>query len=118
MLKNSRDVSPPWSLRVHLLSGSCRTFVLVSGPSLFLSSSISRWCVGVGQLEKTLSEERQVSASYRDRIRELEANLDDIASRSEQQQQTISLLVSEKTTLTSQLEGLQSAEAGTTINFH
>lgn len=43
-------------------------------------------------------------------IQELEATLKELSTRADQQQQTISLLVSEKTTLTTSLERLQDAE--------
>jgi hypothetical protein len=44
------------------------------------------------------------------RIHELEAASQELSSRADQQQQTISLLVSEKTALTTSLERLQDAE--------
>ncbi|THH26312.1 hypothetical protein EUX98_g7879 [Antrodiella citrinella] len=68
----------------------------------------------VGQLEQHLSAERETSTVYREQVQELEASIDEQASRSEQQQQTISFLVSEKTALTSQVVRLQSAESDLT----
>ena len=59
---------------------------------------------------QTLENEKGRSASLEERIQDLEATLQEHYSRAAEQQQTISLLVSEKTSLTSSLERLEDAD--------
>lgn len=61
--------------------------------------------------QATIKEERDKSQSLQNRIAELETSLSEMASRAEQQQQTISFLVSEKTTLTTSVERLQDVDS-------
>ena len=50
-----------------------------------------------------------------ERIHELETSLQELSTRADQQEQTISLLVSEKTALTTSVERLQDAD---TSQYH
>ena len=59
---------------------------------------------------RNLESEKGRSASLEERIQDLEATLQEHYSRVAEQQQTISLLVSEKTSLTSSLERLEDAD--------
>ena len=59
---------------------------------------------------QNLENEKGRSGSLEERIQDLEATLQEHYSRIAEQQQTISLLVSEKTSLTSSLEQLEDAD--------
>ncbi|CDO73152.1 hypothetical protein BN946_scf185007.g207 [Trametes cinnabarina] len=61
--------------------------------------------------EKVLADERTNASALRDRIHSLQLSVREYEERVEQQQQTISLLVSEKASLSSSVERLESAES-------
>ncbi|KAI0931438.1 hypothetical protein AcW2_000329 [Taiwanofungus camphoratus] len=63
------------------------------------------------EMDIALHAEQNTSQVLNGRIRELEKNVQEYAGRIEQHQQTISLLVSEKASLTSSLERLQDADS-------
>lgn len=68
-------------------------------------------------MDDALQSERATSQALQIRINSLGATVNDLSDRSEQQQRAISLLVSEKTTLTASLERLQDAESGASNLF-
>ncbi len=68
-------------------------------------------------MDDALQSERATSQALQIRINSLGATVNDLSDRSEQQQQAISLLVSEKTTLVASLERLQDAESGVSNLF-
>lgn len=62
--------------------------------------------------ETALANERATASALRDQVESLERSLREYEERVEQQQQTISLLVSEKASLSAAVERLESAESG------
>ena len=62
------------------------------------------------EAQASLANELSQAKGKDARIEELETSLQELSTRAEQQQQTISLLVSEKTQLTATVERLQDAE--------
>lgn len=70
------------------------------------------------ELERVLEEERSTSQHRQDRVDELKRSLEDANERVGQQQQTITLLVSEKTSLSASLERLQDADTRTYSTFN
>jgi hypothetical protein len=66
-------------------------------------------CLEAQSTDEVLADERSKSRAFQDRISELEAAARDASAL----QDTIALLVSEKSSLSSQLERLQNMEART-----
>ena len=58
-----------------------------------------------------MKEEQETNQTLQARIAELEGSLEEVSGRAEQQQQTISFLVSEKAALTASLEHLEDADS-------
>ena len=65
------------------------------------------------ETERALIAERASTASLRDQVHSLEQTVQEHAQRVEEQQQAISLLVSEKASLSSDVERLERTESGT-----
>ena len=63
----------------------------------------------------SIREELSKAAEKDKKIHEFETQLQELTTRTEQQQQTISILVSEKATLTASVERLQDVEGGESI---
>ena len=63
------------------------------------------------EAQAALKNELSNSEVKDERIREFENTLEELSTRAEQQQQTISFLVSEKASLTASLERFEDAEA-------
>lgn len=73
---------------------------------------LNSWCnLELQEAQASLREELGKTASKDANIHALEAELQELSTRTDQQQQTISLLVSEKTTLTASVERLEDADA-------
>lgn len=68
------------------------------------------FCPELQAAYQSLQSEKSRSASLGERIQDVEATLQEHYSRIAEQQQTISLLVSEKTSLASSLEQLEEAD--------
>lgn len=83
-----------------------------------MSSVHSRDYIELQEAQTLLRDERENTATKDSRIQELEVELQALSARAEQQQQTISLLVSEKTTLTASVERLQDAETSASQIAH
>lgn len=71
---------------------------------------VSHLDVGKQRVEAQLHEERIRNSQFKTQISQLEASVREASDKTAQHQQTISLLVSEKTTLTSSLERLEQLE--------
>ena len=62
--------------------------------------------------EQALQIERQNSTRLQEQVQTLDQSIHDYSEQVQQQQQTISLLVSEKTSLSAAVERLESTEQG------
>lgn len=68
---------------------------------------------GLAESQASLKDERTKVHLKDTRIEQLESTVQELTSRADQQQQTISLLVSEKSALTASVERLEDAESST-----
>ena len=67
--------------------------------------------------ERALQAERQNSTKLQEQVQELDQSVHEFSEQIEQQQQTISLLVSEKASLTSAVERLEHTEQGSPLFY-
>ena len=67
--------------------------------------------------EQALQIERQNSTRLQEQVQTLDQSIHDYSEQVQQQQQTISLLVSEKTSLSAAVERLESTEQGMGLLF-
>ncbi|KAH9949368.1 hypothetical protein B0H21DRAFT_838761 [Amylocystis lapponica] len=88
-----------------------KTSLIQSVEKLSATESTHAKSAEASEMEAAFQTERSISQSLQGRIHELEQTMQRYTDQIGQQQQTISLLVSEKTSLTASLERLESAES-------